>query len=496
MGVIQQQTLKSSFYNYLGILIAFLSLYLIQPHALTKEQVGLTGLLPSYALLFAQFAMLGFNGTTRYFPYFRNEEKQHHGYLFLSCAVAVVGTLLFMIAAYVFKDDIISQKAQKSNLFKEYYWYLVPLTVFTLFFNVFNLYARMLYDVVTGTFLSEFIKRVFILIPLALIYFKAISFERFMILWLVANILPTVLLMVKLVYNKQFPLRPDFKFLDKEMARKLLNICLFAILTGYAPIILQNIDTYFINKNYGLAGAGIYTLAFNLTNIITVPTKALYGIAFTVVADAWKNNNMSQISELYEKSCINQLISSLIIFILIWANIDFIFHWLPKGYSSGQYVVFFVGLGFVIDSATGINAILIGTSRYFKYDSFFYVLLIGITIGLNILLIPKYGLTGAAIAYAAALIIFNFFRYLFILLVFKMQPFTLKVPTTIIIMLAVYFLAAWLVPANSNWILNAFLRSTLITVLFGAAVYFLNLSADINRVVNQVLYKAGILKSK
>jgi O-antigen/teichoic acid export membrane protein len=495
MGVIQQQTLKSSLYNYLGIFIAFISVYLIQPHALTKEQVGLTNLLPNYALLFAQFAMLGFNGTTRYFPYFRNEEKQHHGYLFLSCAVAIAGTLLFMIVAYVFKDDIISQKAQKSDLFKAYYWYLVPLTIFTLFFNVFNLYARMLYDVVTGTFLSEFIKRVLILVPLALIYFKIISFEWFMILWLAANILPTLLLMLKLIYDKQFPLRPDFKFLDKDMTRKMVNICLFAILTGYAPIILQNLDSYFINRRFGLDSAGVYSLAFYFASIITVPTKALYGIAYTIVADAWKNNNLIHISELYEKSCINQLISSLFIFTLIWANIDFVFHWLPHDYSSGKYVVFFVGLGFVVDSATGINSILIGTSKHYKYDSFFYVLLIGVTILLNILLIPKYGLTGAAVAYAVALITFNFFRYLFILFVFKMQPFTLKIPGTIIIMLAVYFLAAWLIPADNNWLLNAVLKSGLITVLFGAAVYALKLSEDINRVVDQMLLKAGIKKS-
>ncbi|MBS7566172.1 polysaccharide biosynthesis C-terminal domain-containing protein [Mucilaginibacter sp. Bleaf8] len=494
MGVIQQQTIKSSIYSYLGTFIAFISIYLIQPHALTTEQVGLVNLLPSYALLFAQFAMLGFNGTTRYFPYFRDEKSQNHGYLFLSCMVAVAGTILFLAGAFIFKDEIISQKSQKSNLFNSFYWYLVPLTVFTLFFNVFNLYARMLYNITTGTFLNEFIKRALILLPLALVYFKIIDFKFFMVIWLAANCLPTLMLMQNLIRNKQFPLKPDFKFLDKDLLRKLISICLFAILTGYAPLILQNLDSYFINKKYGLDSTGVYNLAFNLASIITVPTRALYGIAFTIVADAWKNNDLPQIRQLYEKSCINQLISSIFLFILIWANIDFAFSLLPPAYGSGKYVILFIGLGYIVDSATGINSIIIGTSKYFKYDSFFYVFLIGITILFNLLLIPRYGLTGAAMAYAAAIIIFNLCRYMFILFVFKMQPFTLKIPATLIFIILIYYASIWLFPLNGNLLWTAISRSTFIAASFGAAVYFLDLSEDINNVINKYLYKAGIKK--
>jgi O-antigen/teichoic acid export membrane protein len=494
MGIIQQQTIKGSLYSYLGIMVGFVSFYLIQPHAISEEEIGLTAILTNYSLMFAQFAMLGFNGTNRYFPYFRNEEKKHHGYLFLSCVVAAIGIVVFVVLAWLFKEQIISQKAQKTLLFSQYYWYLVPLTLATLFFNVFNLYARMLYNVITGTILNEFVKRSLVLIPLLLIFFKLIDFKMFMILWLVANIIPTLLMVLNLVKNNQFHLKPDLAFLDKDMVKKLVNISLFAILTGYSPLIIQNLDTYFVNKIYGLGNAGVYNIAFYFATIISVPTRSLYSIAFTIVAEAWKNNDMAKIGELYKKSCINQLISSLFLFILIWANQDHIFYLLPPVYSAGKYVLFFIGIGYIIDSATGINSILIGTSKYYRYDSFFYVLLVGVTIVSNIVLIPIYGITGAALAYAITIGIFNLGRYLFILFVFKMQPFGIKNLLTILLGLAVYFVVNWCLPSNMNWVLNGFLRCALITVLFGSGVYFSQLSEDINRVIDKYLAMAGLKK--
>ena len=93
MGIIRQQTIKSSIYSYLGVLIGFLSVNILQPHSLTTAQVGLLGILGPFSLMFAQFAILGFNGTARYFPYFRSEEKKHHGYLFLGIAISLIGPI-------------------------------------------------------------------------------------------------------------------------------------------------------------------------------------------------------------------------------------------------------------------------------------------------------------------------------------------------------------------------------------------------------------------
>jgi O-antigen/teichoic acid export membrane protein len=489
MGIIQQQTIKGTFYSYLGVAIGFITIYYFQPHSLSAEQVGLINILTPFSLLFAQFAILGFNGTARYFPYFRSEEKKHHGYLALACLVSLVGFSLFALLAYLFKDAIISQKAQKTSLFNQYFWYLIPLTFFTLFFNVFDLFARMLYDTISGRVLREFTKRLFILLVIMLIFLKWIDFGTFMILWLLANIVPTFLMMRRLIAKQNFSLVPDFAFINRDMAGKLISICFFAILTGSAPIIIESMDKYMINEKFGLADTGIYSIAAYFGTVITLPARSLYSIAYTIVSESWKNNDLENIKNIYRKSCINQLIAALFIFLLVWVNVDNIFKVLPQGYAVGKYVIFFIGLGYVIDSATGINGVILTSSRHFKYDSFFNLGLIGITIGLNLLFIPLYGITGAAIAAASTLLIFNLFRYLFILFVYKMQPFTLKSLYTVLIATISYFICDQLIPEQKNFILDSFIRASFITVFYGLSVYFFNLSEDINLYIRGYLTK-------
>jgi O-antigen/teichoic acid export membrane protein len=488
MGIIKQQTIKGSIYSYLGIFIGFLTTNIIMPNILSPEQVGLITLLGTLPLLLAQFAILGFNGTARYFPYFRNEEKKHHGYLFLACMVSLAGSILFVLAAYLFKNELIGSNG-KTILFAKYYWYLVPLTIFTLFFNVFDLYARMLYNITTGLILREFAKRIFVLATILFIFFHLVSFENFMLLWLLANLIPTVQIVIRLVKDKQFSLRPNFQFLTKDMTRKLVGICFFTILTGASPLIIQNIDNLLITKKLGLDHTGVYALAFNFGIIIQLPSRSLYSIAYTVIAESWLTNDLKNIRTIYEKSCVNQLIAALFLFILIWANIDNVFAILPPGYKAGKYVVFFVSMGFFIDAATGVNLVILATSKYFRYEALFNLLLVGVIVIANLILIPMYGITGAAIASALTFFIFNLFRYLFILIKFKMQPFKIQSLLAIITGVVVYYLSVWVIPNMQNFIVDTIVRSTFITVLYLPAVYFMKLSEDINITINSMILK-------
>lgn len=495
MGIIQQQTIKGTFYSYLGVFIGFLSVYLLQPNVLSPEQVGLIGLLGSFPILFAQFSVLGFNATARIFPYFRDEKTHDHGYLGLACLISMIGFTTFMVLVILFKDQIVQQKNSGSNLFDQYFWYLIPLTFFTLFFNVFELYARMLYDTTTGRILREFTKRVFVLIALLLLLVSVLDFAYFMWAWLFANIIPTGILMYRLYRRNQLSFRIHFKFLTPAIRKQLIQLSVFGILTGASPFIIENADKYMINEAFGLRNTGIYTLAFTFATIINLPARSLYSIAYTVIAQAWKDNDMAGIASIYRKSCISQIISTLFLFTLIWVNIENIYHVLPPEYASGRYVIFFVGLGYLIDASTGVNGVILSTSKYYKYDSFFNFSLIAITIGANLIFIPLYGITGAAIASALTFFIFNLARYLFILFVFKLQPFNYNTPLVLLTGLTTYYLVN-LIPALPNFIADGIMRTGLVTVLYGGTVYYAKFSQDINNLIDSSISKVRTVIGK
>ena len=159
------------------------------------------------------------------------------------------------------------------------------------------------------------------------------------------------------------------------------------------------------------------------------------------------------------------------------------------GGHPGLYFVFFVGLGYFIDSATGINLVILATSKYFRYEALFNLLLVPVIIILNLVLIPKYGITGSAIASAVTYFIFNLFRYIFIWVKFKMQPFNFKCLLALATGVLVYYLSLWIIPHIQNYILDTVLRTAFITALYLPAVYFLKLSEDINGIIDSLVLK-------
>ena len=100
MGIIEKQATKNAFYSYIGAGLGFVTVIWLA-NLLNEGENGARLLLISYTALFAQFANLGFiSVTNRFFPYFRDKEKGHHGFLFYALIVSIIG---FLICYIIFK---------------------------------------------------------------------------------------------------------------------------------------------------------------------------------------------------------------------------------------------------------------------------------------------------------------------------------------------------------------------------------------------------------
>ena len=179
-------------------------------------------------------------------------------------------------------------------------------------------------------------------------------------------------------------------------------------------------------------------------------------------------------------------IIGLIMFLGLWANIDNVFQILKPEYLPGKWVIFFIGLGSLIDMSTGANSSILGSSKYYKVQTVFLVVLVILLILNNLLLIPLFGITGAAIGGAVSLSILNLLRYLFLLFKFGLQPFNYKFLIVSGIGVAAYLITA-LLPPLPNFIADIFVRSSILSILFCLPIYLLKLSPDINEKADEVL---------
>jgi len=490
MSTIKKQSIQSAVFSYLGVVIGFISQGLMIPNLLTKDQNGLLGLLLSFMYIFVQVASLGFNSAgSRFFPYF-SERKGYGGFVFTGLCISLGGFLVTSVVWVLLKPLFVASSEDKSGLLNQYFYLLLPISLGTILFNFFDNYSKNLFHTVAGTFLNQFVQRFIILIGLVLIAVFHISFDSFIWIWTSAFILPTIWMIVKSAQISGFSLKPDFSVFTPNFKKEFINYSFITVLTGFSSMIIMYIDKIMLTYYGGLEDTGVYNTASFFGSIMGMSLIAMNKAAVPVIVSAFKNNDLHTILTIYRKSCVMQLVVGCLIFGGIFINLDSFFELIPQGYEEGKWVIIILGLGKLFDLATGLNGSILVLSKYYKYDSVIMISLIVLTIVTNMLLIPEYKLIGAALAAAISTFYFNSIRFWLVWKKLKMQPFDWKVVKVIAVSALIIALTNQ-IPLIGESVLNNLLdmaiRSAIFSLVFVVVMYKLNVSAEMNEIINRAL---------
>lgn len=490
MGIIVRQSIVNSLITYTGIGLGFVLTILLYPHILNPDQYGLTRVLISASLICSQFAHLGFhNLVLRYFPFFRQADQKNHGLLLWALIIPFLGFLVFTVLFFIFDDYLIQFYTERSPLFVDFYLWVLPLTLAILYFEVLNNYLRSLRDSTTGSMVNEIFQRVFTIAFLVLYFFNLISFSEFIILLVLSYTLQPLFILGKIWKKKEFRIRPNFKILKKPLVLGMANYSLFTFLGGLTTVLVWNIDVIMLGAMAGLESTAIYAIAFYIGSVITVPQRSIEKIAGPMLSDFIKNKKWDQVVAIYQKTSLNQLIPGVLIFGLIWINLDLLFQLLPDVYSSGKWVVFIIGLGKLVEVVTGSNGIILLNSKHYRVSFYTNIILVFVTITANYLFIPEFGIEGAAFASLLALFIFNGVKSLYIWIKLDMQPFTMATVLVIILGMASLFVSYSWISFNSMWV-NVSAKSLFFLVTFLVPLLYLRTSPDLNHLIISVINKA------
>jgi O-antigen/teichoic acid export membrane protein len=488
VGIIQRQTIKSTAYIYLGVLVGFITTALVFPRVLTPSQIGAIGLLGSWSAVFAQFATLGFGGATvKFFPTFRNPERNHQGFLFLLLIVTVLGFLLFL-GLYLLLRPWLLQSTEESPLFQQFIYLIIPFTLFQLFFLALDVYNRMLYNATTGTLLRELILRVFILTGISLFFLEMFSYQGFVIWYVGAQGVIVILLVLFLFWRGEFLPLPDFSLLNRPMLLKLGSLSLFSFLTGFSSLAILRIDSIMIGNFLSDYDVGIYMTTMYFGTLVLLPSRALRSIAPTLISEAFSNGDLKTIHSIYHKSTIAQLVVGLYLLLGLWVNSHTVFTILPEEFTAGLYVILFIGLANVVKMAGGMGDAIVGYSDYYRMNTVFnagWLILIVVT---NIIFIPEFGISGAAFASFLSVLVVTLIRFLYLYSKFGMQPYRPQHLWAVLIALG-SFGATNFIPTLSPFWIDFLLRSTLVTLFYLLPVYFLKISPEINKLIDDMYYR-------
>ncbi|MDX1407844.1 MAG: oligosaccharide flippase family protein, partial [Saprospiraceae bacterium] len=254
----------------------------------------------------------------------------------------------------------------------------------------------------------------------------------------------------------------------------------FTGLSVMASMMANRVDIIMITLLIGEKQTGIYAIAFFIANILHIPTAAVWQIASPVVASAWENNETKKISQLYKRTSINLLSFGILIYFLALGCLDPVFSFSPKYEELSSAIIVFVilGLAKLVDMMMGINYQIIVFSRLYHYNVIFVGLLGVINVLLNYYFIQRQGIAGAAIATCISVVIYHLAKLVFILVKFRMHPFTgdtLKVG----VLGGALYLVYRLLPQMSSPILQVLVFCTVTLVVYFALLRILRINTDV-----------------
>ena len=486
MGIVQKQTIRGTAWSYLGALLGFVNIILLSPKIFTTGEIGVVQLLLSFATMLAQFSGLGFtNVINRLFPWFRDGRGRHHGFLGLSLVITLAGFIAALVFIRFYGPHFEQANMERSPLVAEYSIYLPALLLITLLFNLLDNYNKVLYDAVLGTFLREFLFRVFNLALICLFWAGIIDFDGYVFGYVVSQGIPLIIIFISLLIRGEISLKLEPGFITPQLKREIIILSLFGILTGISTVTLTTLDKLFINTYLGEAEVGIYSIASFFAVLITLPGRSVSKISIPFLAEAWKKDDLDTIDDLYVRSSISQYAVGLLIFIGLMVNLENIFRLLPEAYSGSAAVIILISFGNLVSGSAGVNGVLLSTSSLYRYQTWLMFILIALFVLTSIIFIPLFGITGAALAAMISNIIYSMLGVVLTGRRFGLWPYrTAHLKMTLVGLAAMA--AGYLMPQISL-IPDILLRSLLVTLIYVAGVWFWKLSDDLNGVADSIM---------
>lgn len=488
MGIIQRQGLNNAIITFIGLLIGFASLLYVQPRFLSPEEIGLTRVLFSLSSLIGVFLPLGIGTiTVKYFPMFRDKESGHNGFMGFVFGYMFTGAVVMFVALTFAKPFFISAYQEKSKLFTDYYNLVWPFSFIIGFNAVLTLYCNSIFKSTFPALVNEVLLRIVSIILFTVYFCKFISLQAFIYLFVGIYFAQGTSLLIYLILSDKVSIKANTSLIKEIGFKSMAVYGIWMSFVSVASMGIKYIDSIVLGK-YSLYFVGIYTIAAFIPNVIEAPLLALERIAGTKIAHAIVHGDIEEVKKIYYQSAKYLLILGGLIFVGIVVNIKFLLLLLPPEYMGGLEVVYIISLGSLFTILGGNNTQIIFSSENYIRGG---LLLIGVAISafiLNLLLIPRYGMNGAAVAMAISTFLYSLSKFIIIYRQFKLQPYNYHTVIIILLILVSVVLGIF-IPAFTNPILTIAFKSVIVSAIYVTVVVLLRIVPE----ANQKLYQMGIV---
>ena len=476
---------KQSIYNFITISFAFIigaiNTLFLYPTYPGKEFQGLVVALLATSNLLQPFISFGVqHALIKFYSSYSNKQDRDN-LLWFSVYFPMI-IIIALIPVFIFlKPQIISFLTSVNQEIEKYFTMIFYIAILTAYFEIFFSWLRIQLKTIFGNFLKEFYPRLLIFSLLLFYIFGFIDLDQFIDFLLIGYLIRLLII----VFYSFYIYTPSFRINLPENLLTILKYNFLIFLSGAAASIILDIDKSMIYSILKVENVAYYVVALYIATVIEAPGRGLFQISSPLVASAINKKDIKRLEVLLKKTSINLIIVCGFVFIVINSNLSELYQVInQEGYSNAISVIWIVSVGKLFSMSMGCINNIISNSKYYPYIFWFSLLSGFLAVILNLLLIEKHGIIGAAYATLSVIIFINICKLILILVKFKIHPYSVKTIYAFVLIIFVFYLINQIY-FELNPLLSIFLKATISFVIFSFLIIKLKISENINQIYNK-----------
>lgn len=463
---------KSSVVVFIGIFISKLAFYLyrvIIARHFGPEDYGLFSLAVMILNLFVVLSMLGLSeGLVRFVSFYRGKKQTDRiSYLlkfskkFLIFSSILSALLLFFLSSIISKSIF-----HDSNLiiFLQISSIIIPFWVFS---NVYLSVIRAFEKISMYSFIANILQSVVKLAVLVLLVILGFKSNSIMSSYFIGTVV--IFIVSDYICKKRFSELFKNYALKKEAKNKirkeLLSYSLPLMFSNILLIVYYWVDSFILGYFKGTYEVGIYNAAVPIVILFGVIPDLFIQLFYPLVTKEFSRKNFELVKEVSKQVAkwifILVLPLFLIVFIFPGAVINLLF---GKEYLSAVTALRILSFGGFISIFIGFLTTLLSMAGKSKTIFINMIATSLINLVLNIILVPRYGLNGAAVSTTIMWVIFTFILFYEVNKAINFVPLRRKMLRILLVSL---------IPTSLLLLVKSFFAINMVTLILLGVFFFL-----------------------
>ena len=298
---------------------------------------------------------------------------------------------------------------------------------------------------------------------------------------ILAYCLATISSTTVLIYflNRDFSLKGDLK-VSRGLLKETLTFSIPVWLSSLLSNFKSNIQTLFIGTWNTIAGVGIFSVASQITFVSSEISSSINVTSKPIIAELADKGDISQMEKIYQLSNKWIVIIQLPIFLVMVLFPKTLLQIFGSEFTDGSLTLIILAFGSLLKVGTGMGGIIIDMAGYTKLKLVNTIIQVTTFIILNVILIPRWGLIGAAIAAVVGEGIINTLRLVEVFIIYKIIPFNRSFFKPLLASLGAIgaFLLVLQVVNHADNFLLAGLNMMIMVLVYIGIIYMLGFSQD------------------